>query len=240
MKTEEAFFAAVLDRSFHFDTFSARVNLEFSDLQQEFSSKAQLKIIRDDRLQISVQPFLGVEMLRIEISNDSIKMLDRMNKRFLVDSYQHLKKEMEIDFNFQNLQALLTNQLFVPGEYRISTRHFRLFRIIKSSQIAEFQLKDKNNTFYTFTADGDEQLLSTKIEHENQMLTWHYSHFQTIDNQIFPIKMTARLSSPDQTKGTATLTFSTPDINHPFSLDFNIPSGYNRVTLAQMINLIGK
>ena len=240
MKTEEAFFASVIDHSFHFDTFSARLSLDLSSMNQEFSSKAQLKMIRDDRLQISIQPFLGVEMFRIEISNDSIKMLNRMNKSYVTDSYQRLKREMEFDFNFQNLQALLMNRLFVPGENQISNSHFRQFRITKSNRSAELQLKDRNESFYTFTADGDERLLSTKIEHEDQILTWNYNQFQTIDNQIFPMKMTAQLSDAGQTQGTATLTFSAPDMNRPVTLDFNIPSGYNRVSLAQLLNSIRK
>jgi outer membrane biogenesis lipoprotein LolB len=240
MKTEEALFTSVLNRSFSFDTFSARFHLDFSGMQQELGSKVQLKMICDDRMQISIQPFLGIEMFRIEISNDSIKMLDKMNKRFMVDSYQQLKKEMGIDFNYQNLQALITNQLFIPGENRISTNHFRRFRVTNANNLAEFQLKDRNESFYTFTADGDERLLSTVIEYGNQIFSWHYSQFQTLNNQAFPLKMVARLSSVNQTQGTATLTFSTPEINHPVTMDFNIPSGYNRVTLEQMINSIKK
>jgi hypothetical protein len=242
MKTEEAFFASVLDHSFHFDTFSARLNLDFSGMQYEFSSKVQLKMIRNDRLQISIQPFLGIEAFRIEIADDSIKILDRMYKRFVVDSYQHLKREMDIDFNFQNLQALFTNQIFIPGQSQLSAKQFRQFRITKGSRSAEFQHKDRSATLYTFKADGDEKLLSTQIESEpeNRQLTWDYSQFQTVDNQSFPMKMTARLTSGDQVQGTTTLTFSTPVINSPLSLDFVIPSGYNRVALNQIIQSLVK
>ena len=49
MKTEEAFFTSVIDRTFRFNTLSARMKLEFSGLQQEFSSRAQLKMIYNDR-----------------------------------------------------------------------------------------------------------------------------------------------------------------------------------------------
>jgi len=240
MKSNEAFFTAVLDRSFHFDTFSARLHLDFNGMQQEFSSRVQLKMIRDDRLQLSIQPFLGVEVVRVELSNDSIKIIDRMNKRFLAENYQRLKSEMAVDFNFQNLQALLTNQLFVPGENRIASNHFRRFRITNNSNQAEFQFRDIHESSFTFTADGDEKLLSTKIEFEQQMLSWQYSQFQAIDDQIFPMKMTARLSSADQTQGTVTLAFSTPERNHPISMDFTVPAGYNRVTLEQMLHSIGK
>ena len=236
-KTDELFFASVLEQSIIFETFSARVNLDFSGAQQEFSSRVQVKMIRDDRIQLSILPFLGIEMLRIELSNDSIKILDRMNKRYVSDNYHPLKKEFDVDINFQNLQALLTNRMFIPGENSITARQYRQFRITKkSSHQAELQWKGKNGTFYTFLADGDDKLLATRIENDPQnLLTWEYSNFQTINNQLFPTKMTARLTSGDQVQGTTTLTFSPPEINRPISLDFTVPSGYSRVRLEQLI-----
>ena len=239
MKTEEAFFSSMLDRSFRFNTLSTRMNLDFSSSQQEFSSRVQLKMICDDRIQFSIQPFLGFELFRIELSNDSIKVIDKMNKRYMADNYQQLRNEMDIEISFKNVQALLTNQLFIPGESRISNQHYRQFRITKkNNQQAEFLLKGKRGTLYSFLADGDELLLSTKIENEpqKQQLIWEYSQFQPVDNQPFPMKMTGRFSSDDELQGTATLTFSTPVINNPLTMDFNIPSGYNRVTLEQMIH----
>ena len=236
-KSEETFFASVLDNSFRYKTFSARMNLDFSGLQQELNSRVQVKMICDDRVQLSVQP-LGIEVFRIELSNDSIKILDRLNKRYVADNYNRLKSEMDIDFTFQNLQALFTNRLFMPGVNKISNNHYRQFRIRKNDYTAELQMKSRDGTFYTFTADGDEKLLSTRIENQAQKkkLTWEYSRFQDINNQLFPMKMTASLTSGDQLQGTAVLTFSTPEINSPLTLDFNIPSGYNRVTLEQIIN----
>ena len=236
-KTEEAFFAAVLDRSFHFNTFSARMTLDFSGENQEFSSRAQMRMIHNDRIQISILPVLGIEMMRIELSNDSIKILDRMNKRYVADNYNRLKRDMEIDVNFQNLQALLTNQLFVPGETQISAGHYRQFRVKANSRMAEFQHKGKSGTLYTFFAGSDENLVSTQIENEQQQqkFTWNYEHFQPVSGQSFPMKMTANLLSGNQIQGTATLTFSAPAINSPLTIDFNIPAGYSRVTLEQLI-----
>lgn len=242
MKTEEAYFASVLEQTFHFNTLSARMKLDFSGMQNEFSSRVQLKMIYNDRMQLSIQPFLGIEMFRIEMTNDSIKIIDRMNKRYMVDNYENLKKEMNIEFNLQNLQALFTNQLFVPGENSISMKHYRRFRMTTNYNLAEFKLKDKNGLFYTFTADGDEKLLSTVIENKrrNQMFTWDYNNFQPTDKQLFPMKMTARLLSENKTQGTATFTFSAPEINNPIKLDFSIPSGYSKVTLEQIINSLRK
>jgi len=237
-KADEVFFASVLDRSFRFNTFAARMNLDFSSQQQEFSSRVQVKIIRDDRIQLSIQPVLGIELYRIELSKDSIKMFDRLNKRYVADNYQQLRREMNVDFNFQNLQALLTNRMFIPGENQLTTNHFRQFRVRKNNSTAEFQWMDRNKTAYTFIADSEEKLLTTKIENEpqKQFLTWEYTRFQTVNNQLFPLRMTARLTSDNQLQGSAVLTFSTPEINSPLALDFTIPSGYNRVSLEQIIH----
>ena len=235
-KTEEALFTSLLEHSFRFNTFSARMNLDFSSAQQEFSSRVQMKMICDDRIQFSVQPLGLLEMFRIELSNDSIKILDRMNKRYVADNYIRLKREMDIDLNFPNLQAMFTNRMFVPGENQISGRHYPQFRIKKNNHTAEFQLKGGNETFYTFFADSDEKLLSTQIENQNQKFTIDYSNFRTLSGQSFPMKMTTRLSSDNQIQGTAILTFSPPEINNPLTMDFKIPSGFKRVTLEQMIN----
>lgn len=242
MKTEEAFFSSVLEQTFRFNTLSARMKLDFSGMQNEFSSRVQLKMVYNDRLQLSIQPFLGIEMFRIEMTNDSIKILDRMSKRYVVDNYENLKKELDIEFSFQNLQALFTNQLFIPGERNVSRRDFRRFRMTTENHLAELKLKDRNGLFYTFTADSEERLLSTLIESRphNRVLTWNYSNFQTTGRQRFPMKMTVHLSSGEKTQGAATLTYSTPEINNPMTLDFTIPSGYSRVTLEQIINSLRK
>ncbi|MDR3251781.1 MAG: DUF4292 domain-containing protein [Tannerella sp.] len=238
MKTEENFFSSVIDRSCRFNTLSARIKLEFEGRQKQFSSRASLKMIYNERLQLSIQPLLGIEMFFIEVGADSVKIVDRMNKLYMTDSYDNLKGETQIDFNFHNLQALFANQIFVPGENDISPAHFRLFRSTADRSRAEFKLKDTNGMFYTFEAGGNEQLLSTTISNGsgNLMLAWNYGNFLPIDNQRFPSEMTVRLSADGDIQGTVSLSFSTPEINSPINTDFNIPSGYKRVTMAQIIN----
>ena len=237
MKSEEAFFASVVDHAFRFNTLSARIKLEVKGPQKDMSSRAQLKILHNDRIQLSIQPLLGIEVFRIELTNDSVKVLDRMNKRYMAESYEDMKGKTKIDFNFHNLQSLFTNNIFIPGESNISSRQSRRFRMAMDQYAVNLKIKDKAGMFYTFTADGDDKLLSTSIndKSENHILTWDYSDFQTIDKQRFPFKMKAGFTSDKKTQGGVTLTFSDATINRPPKADFNIPSGYTRVTFSQLI-----
>lgn len=79
------------------------------------SSRVDMKMVKDSAFQLSVQPFLGIEIFRIELSRDTIKVVDRMNKRYMIENYSNLQGQTPIEFNFYNLQALFTNHLFIPG-----------------------------------------------------------------------------------------------------------------------------
>jgi hypothetical protein len=242
MKTEEAFFASVLDHTFRFETFSARLKLEFKSPEKEMSSRAQLKMIRDDRIQLSLQPLLGIEMFRIELTTDSVKILDRMNKRFMTESYDNIELKSTVGFNFNNLQALFANNLFMPGESDLSAGQFRRFRMAKEMHSVSLRVKDKTGMLYTFTAGEDEKLQSTSIhdKSEKHALRWDYSDFRAIDNQQFPFRMEAELISGDKKQGIVTLTFSPPEIDSPLNTDFNIPAGYKQVPFSQIIKLLEK
>jgi hypothetical protein len=242
MKSEEAYFTSVLDRSFRFHMFSTRLKLEFNSPGKEISLKAQLKMIYDDRLQLSIQPLLGFEVFRIELTNDSVKILDRMNKCYTTESYEKIKGKSVIDFNFNNLQSLFANNLFLPGESGISPGQFRRFHMSKNKDSAKLMIKDETGLMYIFTTDEDEKLLSTFIydKSENHSLTWNYDDFRNVGKQRFPFRMEAEIIAEDKKRGAVTLTFSPPEINSPLKTDFNIPPGYKQVTFSQIIKLLDK
>ncbi|MDR0698247.1 MAG: DUF4292 domain-containing protein [Tannerella sp.] len=242
MKSEEAFFASVLDHSFRFHTLSAHLKLELDSPDKELSVKAHLKIVYNDRLQLSIQPLLGIEAFRIELTNDSIKILDRMNKRYITESYEKIKGKAAFDFNFHNLQSLFANHIFIPGESGISSGQFRRFRVNRNKDSVILKLKDETGPMYVFTTDNDEKLLSTSIIDKSgkHSLIWDYGNFRNVGKQRFPFRMEALLTAGDKTRGVVTLTFSQPEINNPLNTDFNIPSGYEQVTFSQIIKLLDK
>ena len=72
----------------------------YPDKTELIEDQAYLKMVKDSAFQLSVQPFLGIEVFRAEISVDSVKVIDRMNKRYVADNYANLKGQTPIEFNF--------------------------------------------------------------------------------------------------------------------------------------------
>ena len=69
----------------HFYAAKASVELTMPDGGRSF--KAQIKSVQDSAVWISVVPALGIEVARVLMTTDSIKLLDRMNDQyFLGDS----------------------------------------------------------------------------------------------------------------------------------------------------------
>lgn len=239
LKAEEDFFHALRDQSLQYQTLSARLqfNLEMA-AGTSLSSRGQLKIEKDNRLQISIQPILGIEMFRLELTPDSIKLVDRMSKRYMAEDYSRLKGESKIDFNFYNLQALFTNQLFLPGETILSNNAYKRYRWEQTTDGYTLRTKDNTGLEYLFSADRDEKLYAAKITNTSDYtLQWDYTNFRAIENQFFPMKINGNLSTKNSSKNSITLNYSRIEIDTPLDLKFTIPSGYERVSFSQILKM---
>lgn len=239
-KAHNVFFASMQEQEFRFSTLSARLNVDLNLPDKDLSSRVDLKMIKDSVFQLSVQPLLGIEVFRIELSTDSVKVLDRMNKRYVCESYSGLKGQTPIDFNFYNLQALLTNHLFLPGQQAIQPKQYNRFKLYQEGGLAEIKTKDAMGLLYTFMADGEEKLLSTHISEpsDKYMLQWNYQDFRLADKQPFPMLMDIQLLENDLPKGRVRIGFSRIQTDVALNMDFSIPSKYKRITFAQIIKAI--
>ncbi len=239
-KAHNEFFEAMEEHSFQFNTMTARLNAELKGTKNNMSSRVDLKMVKDSAFQLSVQPFLGIEVFRAEFTVDSIKVVDRMNKRYVAERYADLKGQTPIEFNFYNLQALFTNHIFLPGQQFIEPKQFKRFKLNQEGSTAEIRIKDSLGLLYTFFADGEEKLLSTYITDpsEQYALQWDYADFRVTDGQPFPQLMDVNVLANGSSQGGIAFRFSRIQTNVPVNLEFSIPAKYKRITFAQILKSI--
>jgi len=237
IKSHQDFFDSMLEQSFRYNTLSARLNAEITTSGNTLSSRVDLKMVRDSVFQLSVVPLLGIEIARLEFSTDSVKVIDRMNKRYAAEAYADMKGEMPIDFNFYNLQALFTNYLFLPGEQEIQAKQYNRFKLEQEGSRAKITTKDALDLLYTFMADGEEKLLSLQIADESKEsgLQWNYKDFKIVGTQPFPMLMDAQMVLDNTVVGKTVLSFSRVDLDVPVNMNFSIPANYERITFAQIL-----
>ena len=93
--------------SFKAEWMSAKANVTTSDSVQETSFNITLRLRKDSVIWISVSPLLGIEVARVMITPDSIKVLDRLHGKYQTSSFEYINKLLQLKVNFEIVQALL-------------------------------------------------------------------------------------------------------------------------------------
>lgn len=235
------FFDSMTEKAFRFETLNARINAEILIPGKEMSSRVDMKMVKDSAFMLSVQPLLGIEVFRLVMNKDSITIVDRMNRRYFAENYANLKGQTPIVFNYNNLQSLFINHLFYPGEDRVTRPLYSRFTLNQEGSRAKIGATDRTGLRYTFTADGEEKLLSTYVTDraEKFALQWVYSDFRMTDDQPFPMRMDVNVFAEGASKGGIRLGFSRVQTDVPVQIEVLIPDKYKRITFAEVMKMFG-
>lgn len=91
--------------SFRYYSAKASVELELPDGNKSF--KAQIRSVRDSAAWISVVPALGIEVARILLTPDSLKLLDKVNDRYYVGDTAAAKAKFGLQPSLELFQQAL-------------------------------------------------------------------------------------------------------------------------------------
>lgn len=238
-KANEQLVEDILNAETAYKTISGKVSLEMIGGSKTSGMKlnSQLKIIRNDIIQLSLRaPFINTEVFRLDITPDSVYVIDRVGKRYAVESLKDLEKEKNIQFNYSNLEALFTNSLFIPGKEEVTKSDYNKYKISLNSGQYNLQTKDKMGLVYDFIVDSSDRITSTNISADNRNydLDWGYSDFIKDSDYIYPTNMKVQVNA-GKTKFSFVISYSALDINKELKVDRNLPSNYKRVSGIEII-----
>ena len=87
---------------------------------QDLTLTGNLKMKRDDVIRLQLMAFGFVEAARLEFTKEYVLIMDRINKQYLRVPYDYLAFMRNSGINFYSLQALFWNELFQPGEEKLT------------------------------------------------------------------------------------------------------------------------
>lgn len=239
-REQKEILTAVQEQAADFRTMSARLRADVIMPDKEVGSRVDLKMIKDSLIQLSVQPFLGIEVFRLELTTDSVRLIDRMGKRYLAENYSAMKKQWTVDFDFYNLQALFMNSIFVPGEKTFGPKQYNRFLMKKNAQTVEFVAEDRAGIRYSFNVDKENKLLSSRIADADEkfILAWDYSDFQIQGGKLFPMNGSVGVFVDGRDVGGLSISYSRIQLDKDLKINTSIPSKYERVTAGQLLKML--
>ena len=208
---------------------------------KESSVDAQLRIVKNEAMQLSLRiPILGTEAFRIVITPDNLLVINRLGKQYLFEPMRNIQMQLPFDFDYYNLEALFTNQLFIAGKKEISPVDYAGFQIREDKFRTCISYSDNRKIRYDFESDYTHRIQTTRMKQENgsSSLQCNYTNWgQTSGNRTFPMTLDMQLYTPDEVYSLNCL-YKSMNINTGFTIDYNIPDKYRRITLQEAIRLI--
>jgi len=117
----------VLERSAqnrHFGEMKAKVSISYETDAQRQGFSANIRMRQDSIIWVSIAPLLGIEVVRAVITPDSLKLVDRFNKRYYLGRFDRLNELLDVDLDFAMLQSLITGNnidLYASDSYTLGS-----------------------------------------------------------------------------------------------------------------------
>ena len=206
-----------------FTTFSAhtKVHYEGSD-GKDYELNAFIRIQKDQMIWISVNAALGIEAMRMLITPDSVKVLDRLKKIARLRSLSYLQDEVHLPVDFKILQDLLLgNPIFVDTS-RI------LYYKKEKAGLTLFSAGSVFTNYLTLNADNTPQ--HSKLDDTDPMRVrtcdMTYGDYEQKDSYRFSTYR--KVSVAEKAKVDIEFSYKQYKFNEPLNFSFSVPKNYKR------------
>jgi hypothetical protein len=226
------------EKQLKFDWFSAKFSAEYTNKGKNTSFNGQIRIRKDSMIWISLTPMLGIEALRVMITQDSVKMMNRLNDTYFLGDYQYLNRFLNTNIDFDLMQAFLLGndlQFYEDGKFSASVDHdqYKLSTVERrklKKYVRENQENVKvliQNIWLDPVSFRITQTDVKEVRRDNIKLESSYSNFELVDDQLFPRKMVYAIRAENTILVKAD--FSKMTRNTPLLFPFKIPASYEPV-----------
>ena len=222
-----------------FETFSAKAAVTITQDKKITSFKTNLRIKADSAIWISITPLFGIEMARVLITEDTVKVIDRMDKKYFVGDFEYINKKFNLDMEFSTLQALLIGNMInfeVDDDLRVS-RDKNLYYLgnlkkRKAKKVEENPQKiiRKSNEQLSFWIDPTIYKLTEVILTDlsaDRFVQGKYLDYKQYNSQWIPEQLNYSIQS--ETPSSINISYSRIELDQEMNFPFNIPSKYEKV-----------
>jgi hypothetical protein len=209
------------ENDFTYTTLSARTKIDFTNAEGSTSFRADLRMKHDSAIWLSIKPALGLEVARVLITADTVKILDRLNKQYIRQPFSYLQQMFDIPVSFELLQQMITGELLVSNprdvdagvdgafytlEYQVDSMQHRLWLNPDQFTIAQLLIRDLAMP---------------------RMVEVHLKDYQQVDNQWFA--MDRNMKATAEEIFTMQMVFSRVRLNEDLTFTFQAGSNYEAV-----------
>ncbi len=216
------------------DFLSAKTQVKVSGSQVNESFKASIRMKKDSAVLINITK-LGVPAMQVLVSNDSLKLVNRIAKCYIKEDRAALPEMIDFPVEYAHLQDLLIGkplifnrefehiQIQEKNAYVIKTRRKRSGATSAGSDsldvIISYYLDPINLELFKVILESPED--KAKIE-----ITYTGKH-EKIEGLMLPLQVDIVITTPSDVVRVE-IVYNRPDVAHEKKLNLNVPENYEK------------
>ena len=214
-------------------TFYSKLSVDYKDTTREISFKTSLKIVSDSAVN-AIITYAKIPIVTIMIINDTIKVVNRKDKCYVIQTLNYIKENFGIDFTYNNIEELFLGR---PLDYNLDQKYFVIndpYRYQISShrkrEKKRFERKAKEDIIINYFLTNEAKELKKTIissPSDSTEISVDYLSFQVEEGISVPEKVLIIIRTP-RNKIFVRLEYEKVEINEPQELIIVIPENYEK------------
>lgn len=178
---------------------------------QDITASLRIKNRNDSIIWVSAIGPFGIEIIRAQLTPDSLYFINRVNKTYWKGPISKLKDLLKSEFSYYDVQDLITaNQKIIKSNYMLDITEFGYYL---SSDSASYFI----NSNY--------RVQHAKLIDNFKTIEFKQEQYHIIDG--YPRKVTLKINSDQYFK--AVINYSKVEFNNSEKIIFEIPDSYNEI-----------
>lgn len=213
----------VVANKIDFKTFSAKVGVDYrGGDDKSYDLTANVRMYKDSIIWINVNAILGIDVMRVMITKDSVKLLNKHDKIYTARSVDYLQETTELPLDLKTVQDILIgNVVFLDSNI-----------VSYSTGNGSTSMLSIGQWFKTLITLSEPDKLVTHIKLDdvdiarNRTADLTYNDYET--KKGFPFSTKRRISVTEKKRLDIKLDFKQYDFNGDVSFPFSVPKNYER------------
>ena len=191
---------------------SLKGKINFINNHQNLTLNISIKNKKDSLIWVSFSAPFGIELLRAQLTNDSIYFINRSNKTWMIKPLSEMDKFLKTSISFNEIQDM------IAANPRIIKKNIQVFEGKKN-----YTVKSSNAEYKVSKANF--RIISAIVENEDNKFFYEFSSFDLENN--FPKRFYLKMIGAENFE--STLNYSKIKYNIPQKTPFVIPKSYEEI-----------
>jgi hypothetical protein len=216
------FIEGIQSSYFDYNFLSAKAKVKVNRAGTDFTLTFNIRAQKDQKIWISANAIGGIEVARVLLTTDSVKILDKLSKRYIAGDYKYLSELLKTNVDFYMMQDLLFGN--APHYF-----NYKEASVFQNESTVQFNGVENSTSFAIDLRKEDLRLQRISLKESSinkRTVEVNYGGYKNVDQSNFPYLISSVASSQKESLSLNLEYVKVEKVNN-LEFPFNVPKNFD-------------